>query len=120
MTFGSSTNSGNAFEQRRIIGYAPVEKDGSFHVEVPADTVMCLQTLDKNDMAIETQLTRVWVRPGETRTCIDRHEDRETVLANTDCMAMRKKANLSAEILDRSVGFWVSFVSGISADGLAG
>ncbi|MBT3200039.1 MAG: hypothetical protein HN350_08980 [Phycisphaerales bacterium] len=92
MSFGSSSNSGNAFEQRSIIGYAPVEKDGSFHIEVPADTVMCLQTLDKNDMAIETQLTWVWVRPGETRTCIGCHEDRETALANTDCMAMRKKA----------------------------
>jgi len=96
MSFGSSSNSGNAFEQRSIIGYAPVEKDGSFHIEVPADTVMCLQTLDKNDMAIETQLTWVWVRPGETRTCIGCHEDRETALANTDCIAMRKKAHFVA------------------------
>jgi len=97
MSFGSSSNSGNAFEQRSIIGYAPVEKDGSFHIEVPADTVTCLQTLDENDMAIETQLTWVWVRPGETRTCIGCHEDRETALANTDCMAMRKKAYFVAQ-----------------------
>ena len=41
-------------------------------------------------MAIETQLTWVWVRPGESRTCIGCHENRETALANTDCMAMRQ------------------------------
>ena len=97
MSFGSSSNSGNAFEQRHIVGYAPVEKDGSFHIEVPADTVLCLQTLDENDMAIETQLTWVWARPGETRTCIGCHEDRETALANTDCIAMRKKAYFVAQ-----------------------
>jgi hypothetical protein len=57
---------------------------------------MCLQTLDANDMAIETQLTWVWARPGETRTCIGCHEDRETALANTDCIAMRKKAYFTA------------------------
>ena len=96
MSFGSSSNSGNAFEQRSIVGYAPVEKDGSFHMEVPADTVLCLQTLDENDMAIETQLTWVWARPGETRTCIGCHEDRETALANTDCIAMRRKAHFVA------------------------
>ena len=101
MSFGSSTNSGNAFEQRQIVGYAPVEKDGSFHIEVPADTVLCLQTLDENDMAIETQLTWVWVRPGETRTCIGCHEDREMALANTDCMAMRKKAHFVAPPKDK-------------------
>ncbi|MBC8373818.1 MAG: hypothetical protein H8E53_09520, partial [Planctomycetes bacterium] len=101
MSFGSSSNSGNAFEQRSIVGYAPVEKDGSFHIEVPADTVLCLQTLDKNDMAIETQLTWVWVRPGETRTCIGCHEDREMALANTDCMAMRKKAHFVAPPKDK-------------------
>lgn len=90
MSFGSSNNGGNNFEQKSILGYAPVHKDGSFYIEVPADTVLSLQTLDKEGMAIETQLTWVWVRPGESRMCIGCHEDRETALANTDCMAMRQ------------------------------
>jgi len=47
-------------------------------------------------MAIETQLTWVWARPGEVRTCIGCHEDREMALANTDCIAMRKKAHFVA------------------------
>ena len=92
MSFGSSSNSGNNFEQKRIIGYAPAERDGSFNVEVPADTVLALQTLDKSGMAIETQLTWTWVRPGETRMCVGCHEDRETALSNMDCLAMHRPA----------------------------
>ncbi len=92
MSFGSGSNGGNVFEQKKILGYAPVETDGSFHVEVPADTVLNLQTLDENDMAIETQLTWVWVRPGEKRFCVGCHESRETALPNLDCMAMAKAA----------------------------
>ena len=80
------------FEQKKILGYAPVEPDGSFQVEVPADTVLALQTLDENGMAIETQLTWVWVRPGEKRFCVGCHESRETALPNFDCTAMRKAA----------------------------
>jgi len=91
MSFGSNSNGGNNFEQKRIIGYAPAEADGSFNVEVPADTVISLQTLDSRGMAIETQLTWTWVRPGETRMCVGCHEDREQALPNLDCVAMRKR-----------------------------
>jgi len=96
MSFGSSKNGGNNFEQKRILGYAPVEPDGSFSVEVPADTIINLQTLDENNIAIETQLTWVWVRPGEKRLCIGCHENRETALPNNDCMAMYKKPHFAA------------------------
>ncbi len=97
MSFGSSSNSGNAFEQKRILGYAPVHADGSFSVEVPADRVLSLQTLDAAGMAIETQLTWVWVRPGETRLCIGCHEPRDSALSNSDCMAMKRPATIVAE-----------------------
>ncbi len=96
MTFGSNSNSGNNFEQKRIVGYAPAEPDGSFNVEVPADTVLSLQTLDARGMAIETQLTWTWVRPGETRMCVGCHEDREMALPNHDCLAMHRPAHLVA------------------------
>ncbi|MEW6359208.1 MAG: hypothetical protein AB1696_22935 [Planctomycetota bacterium] len=96
MSFGSGTNGGNNFEQKKILGYAPVEPDGSFHVEVPADTVLALQTLDENYCAIETQLTWVWVRPGEKRLCVGCHEDREMALPNTDCLAMHKPPHFTA------------------------
>jgi len=91
MSFGSCSNGGSNFEQKRIIGYAPAEKDGSFNIEVPADTVISLQTLDEAGMAIETQLTWTWVRPGETRLCVGCHESREQALPNLDCLAMHKR-----------------------------
>lgn len=96
MSFGSGSNGGNNFEQKRIVGYAPVEPDGSFNIEVPADTVLSLQTLDARGMATETQLTWTWVRPGETRMCIGCHEDRESALSNADCLAMHRPADLVA------------------------
>jgi hypothetical protein len=90
-TFGASSNSGNNFEQKRIVGEAPVYEDGSFSIEVPADTVLHLQTLDENGLALETQLTWVWVRPGEVNTCVGCHEDRTSPPLNLDTIARKKK-----------------------------
>lgn len=59
---------------REIIGYAPVEPDGSVKVKVPADVAFTLEVLDKDGKRIgdNTQhRKRNWlqVRPGETREC---------------------------------------------------
>ncbi len=75
-SFGSSTNSISNFEQKRVVGEAPVASDGSFYVKVPADTVLHLQVLDENGMALQDALTWIWVRPGEHRTCVGCHERR--------------------------------------------
>ena len=76
-SFGSSSNSISNFEQKRIVGEAPVEEDGSFYVEVPADTILHWQTVDENGMALQDALTWAWVRPGENRLCVGCHEDRK-------------------------------------------
>ena len=75
-SFGSSSNSISNFEQKRIVGEVPVREDGSFYVEVPADTVLHWQTLDENGMALQDALTWAWVRPGEHRVCLGCHERR--------------------------------------------
>jgi hypothetical protein len=75
-SFGSSTNSISNFEQKRMLGEAPVEADGSFYLKVPADTVLHWQTLDDNGMALQDALTWIWVRPGENRQCVGCHEPR--------------------------------------------
>lgn len=59
---------------REIIGYAPVEPDGSVMVKVPADVAFTLEVLDKDGKRIgdNTQhRKRNWlqVRPGEIRSC---------------------------------------------------
>jgi hypothetical protein len=55
---------------REIIGYAPVEPDGSIKVQVPANVAFSLQVLDQNGRNIQPNLA-VWlqVKPGEVVSC---------------------------------------------------
>jgi hypothetical protein len=65
------------FERQRVIGYADVRSDGSFAIEVPANTPMHVQTLDSNGMMLVNQLQWIDVMPGERRTCTGCHGVRE-------------------------------------------
>ncbi len=64
------------FEQQQILGYAPVEPDGSFKLQVPADTPLALSVLDAKGRGIQTHLNWIQVRPGERRTCDGCHSPR--------------------------------------------
>jgi hypothetical protein len=61
---------------RRILGVAPVEEDGSFNVEVPANIPIQLQLVDEDGLALRS-CSWIWVRNRETRGCIGCHEDGE-------------------------------------------
>lgn len=80
------------FVPRRLIGEAPVEPDGSFNVEVPADTPLLLQTLDERGLALAT-CGWIWVKPKESRGCIGCHEDPERAPENEYVMALRRPSN---------------------------
>jgi Hydrazine synthase alpha subunit middle domain len=66
--------SGDAFGasnfMREIVGYAPVEPDGSVKIRVPADVAFSLQVLDSNGRNISPNLA-VWLQaiPGEVVQC---------------------------------------------------
>ena len=77
---------------RRLIGEAPVEADGSFNVEVPANTPLLLQTLDEHGLALAT-CGWIWVQPKETRGCIGCHEDPERIPENEYVLALRRPSN---------------------------
>lgn len=77
------------FLSRWLIGEAPVEADGSFNVEVPADTPLLLQTLDERGLALGT-CGWIWVKPKETRGCIGCHEDPERIPENEYVLALRR------------------------------
>lgn len=77
---------------RRLIGEAPVEPDGSFNVEVPANTPLLLQTLDERGLALAT-CGWIWVQSKETRGCIGCHEDPELVPENRYVQALRRPSN---------------------------
>ncbi|MFB3786495.1 MAG: hypothetical protein ACE15F_09000 [bacterium] len=77
---------------RRIVGMAPVEADGSFHIEVPAQVPLTFQLLDEQGMARMSQNTWTWVMPNEKRGCIGCHEDRELAPPNRLVQAVVKPA----------------------------
>ena len=65
-----------------VFGEAPVHPDGSFFVEVPADTPIGLVLLDKDGRALATFASGVWVRPNENRGCVGCHEEPDRVPEN--------------------------------------
>lgn len=71
------------FEQQQILGYAPVEPDGSFKLHVPADTPLGLAIVDSKGRAIQTHFNWIQVRPGERRTCDGCHSPRRGASLNS-------------------------------------
>jgi Hydrazine synthase alpha subunit middle domain len=71
------------FEPQQILGYAPVEPDGSFKLVVPADVPLGLAILDSKGRAIQTHLNWIQVRPGERRTCDGCHSPRRGASLNS-------------------------------------
>ncbi len=61
----------------RILGTIPLAADGSFFVEVPADRLIHLQVLDSDRRVLGNQTFWMYARPGETRSCIGCHEQRD-------------------------------------------
>jgi hypothetical protein len=64
------------FEPQQILGYAPIEPDGSFKLVVPADTPIALAVVDSEGRAFQTHTNWIQVRPGERRTCDGCHSPR--------------------------------------------
>lgn len=60
----------------RNLGEAPVEKDGSFYVEVPANRPVRFELLDGNGQTILAERSWIWTRPGEQRGCPGCHGDK--------------------------------------------
>jgi hypothetical protein len=77
---------------RRILGIAPVEPDGSFHIRVPAETPITFQLLDEDYVALRTQRAWTWVMGNESRGCTGCHEDPELSPPNRLVTAITKPA----------------------------
>ncbi len=74
------------FEPQQILGYAAVEPDGSFKLEVPADTPLALSIIDTKGRALQSHLNWIQVRPGERRTCDGCHSPRRGASINDATM----------------------------------
>jgi hypothetical protein len=78
------------FFKTRVLGEAPVEPDGSFYVEVPADTPFYIETLDGEGNVLQTMRSWMWVRRGSRRGCVGCHENKELAPENRATQALIK------------------------------
>ncbi|MCX6866909.1 MAG: HEAT repeat domain-containing protein, partial [Verrucomicrobia bacterium] len=59
------------------LGTVPLATDGSFAVEVPADTPIAFQAVDGEGRSELNEMSWIYVRPGETRGCVGCHQPRQ-------------------------------------------
>jgi len=71
------------FEPQQILGYVPIEPDGSFQINVPADVPLGLAVIDSQGRAFQTHTNWIQVRPGERRTCDGCHSPRRGAALNS-------------------------------------
>jgi hypothetical protein len=83
------------FEGQQILGYAPVEPDGSFKLQVPADVPLALSVIDSEGRAIQTHTNWIQVRPGERRTCDGCHSPRRGGALNSGSIVNTLSAGLN-------------------------
>jgi len=92
----TATGRGRQAARLRVLSVGSVwwdvdlEVDGSFFVELPADTPFRLETLDAEGRTIRGPSDWLWVRPGEHRGCIGCHEPRGTVPPNRVPLAVER------------------------------
>jgi Hydrazine synthase alpha subunit middle domain len=73
-----------------ILGQAPVEKDGSFYVEVPADQAVRFELLDADGKLLVAEKSWIWARPGEQRGCAGCHGDKALAPENRWPMTLKR------------------------------
>jgi hypothetical protein len=86
------------FEMQQILGYAPIEPDGSFKLTVPADTAIALAVIDEQGRAFQTHTNWIQVRPGERRTCDGCHGPRRGGALNSGAVVNTMPAGLLASM----------------------
>jgi hypothetical protein len=74
------------------LGELPLQADGSFLAEVPANTLLGLETLDETGRVVSRLPPTFWVRPGENRSCIGCHEPHNSCPENRRPLAVKQPA----------------------------
>jgi hypothetical protein len=61
-----------------LLGTAPVERDGSFFVQVPTEKPLQIELLDGAGKTLRREAGFFWMRRGEQRACVGCHAGPET------------------------------------------
>ena len=76
---------------QRILGEVPLAADGSYQVQIPANTPVRLQLLDADGLAVRTSAW-LWVRNHAAQGCVGCHEDPERTPPNRLMKALASPA----------------------------
>ncbi len=95
----------SGWDVKRMLGTVKVEQDGSVMFNVPANTTISLQPLDKEGRAI--QLFRSWLvgMPGEKLSCIGCHESPSEPPVTSKTIASLKEPQQIIPYRERVEGF---------------
>lgn len=74
----------------RLLGTAPVERDGSFFVQVPTEQPIQIELLDATGKSLKREAGFFWMRRGEQRGCVGCHAGPETAPENAVPMILLK------------------------------
>jgi hydrazine synthase alpha subunit-like protein len=74
----------------RLLGTAPVERDGSFFVQVPTEQPLQVELLDAAGKTLKREAGFFWMRRGEQRGCVGCHSGPETSPENAVPMILLK------------------------------
>jgi len=74
----------------KLLGTAPVERDGSFFVQVPTEQPLQIELLDSSGKTLKHQSGWFWMRRGEQRACVGCHAGPETAPENAVPMTLLK------------------------------
>ena len=66
----------------KVLGTAPVERDGSFFVQVPSEQPLQFELLDASGKTVKREAGYFWTRRGEQRVCVGCHAGPETAPEN--------------------------------------
>lgn len=73
-----------------LLGTAPVERDGSFFVQVPTEQPLQVELLDSAGKTLKRESGFFWMRRGEQRVCVGCHAGPETAPENAVPMILLK------------------------------
>jgi hypothetical protein len=72
----------------KLLGSAPVERDGSFFVQVPTEHPLQIELLDNSGKTLKREAGWFWMRRGEQRACVGCHAGPETAPENAVPMVL--------------------------------
>ncbi len=82
----------SGWDIKRLLGEVPIEEDGSVMFNVPANTPISLQPLDKDGSAIQWMRSWLTGMPGEVVSCVGCHEDQNQIPKPKRAIASLKPA----------------------------